>query len=532
MAWRNIDLEITFPAIARCNITDFSLLSLTSWPEDWSSYVSTPTAVQSDFNVTAGTGIWTTVMGSDSWRIDGNTTTSGSATIHIYMQGYNNYLGYGNEFISSGRTWGYVAAVDDETHMGFIAFLSKRTDRTNFSKWSGTVPPYPASTAPQSQTLIRSLMYTLLTGNESHNHKSNGGGATHIAKVTGQLNSLSSNLSDILIVSGGGGGGLLVGDTAYAGKDAGGISGSGDNSANQSTGYGFGQGESNSNASGGGSGLYGGYKGTNTKGGGAGSGYIGNSLVSNKKMVGYNVPTSDAEGTKTESVQVYSAAPFANKPKMGDGFARIKFLREYGPDPEDYQDYLDIINGKAFAEKWYLCDNWFASMTSAIRPGESIPGIAYHTALISPNQVSYKDSSTDISLNYWNTATVQSHCISYYSSRYQRYYIGDCRTYDIVDIYINYSNGQYVCTTSTLNNVAFTRDTQGEGWLEYGVLAIYRRDRDEFVNYISYNTAADNTPWTFQSESLEDCFKMIAMVWRNVNIYVEGVLWSSVNNTN
>lgn len=92
-------------------------------------------------------------------------------------------------------------------------------------------------------------------------YTSNGGGATHIAKVTGQLKDLSSNLSDILIVSGGGGGGLLVDETEYAGADAGGVSGSGDNSADQSTGYAFGQGESGTDVSGGGGGLYGGYKG-------------------------------------------------------------------------------------------------------------------------------------------------------------------------------------------------------------------------------------------------------------------------------
>lgn len=61
--------------------------------------------------------------------------------------------------------------------------------------------------------------------------------------------------------------------------------------------------------------------------GGAGSGYIGNSLLSNKKMVGYNVPTSSAESTKTESVQVYSASGEENKPKAGNGMARITFLR-------------------------------------------------------------------------------------------------------------------------------------------------------------------------------------------------------------
>lgn len=66
----------------------------------------------------------------------------------------------------------------------------------------------------------------------------------------------------------------------------------------------------------------------NNNGGGAGSGYIGNSLLSNKKMVGYNVPTSSAEGTKTESVNEISASAVANKPKSGNGHARIKFLRE------------------------------------------------------------------------------------------------------------------------------------------------------------------------------------------------------------
>lgn len=177
---------------------------------------------------------------------------------------------------------------------------------------------------------------------------SNGGGATHIAKVTGQLKDLSSNLSDILMVSGGGGGGLIVGETAYTGKEAGGISGSGDNSADQSTGNAFGLGESGTNLSGGGSGLYGGYKGTSSKSGGAGSGYIGNSLLSNKKMVGYNVPTSSATGTKTESVEVYDSNYVANKPKAGNGHARIKFLREPGRKVQTLIDSSQGIKDSIF----------------------------------------------------------------------------------------------------------------------------------------------------------------------------------------
>ena len=95
-------------------------------------------------------------------------------------------------------------------------------------------------------------------GGSTPTYTSNGGGATHIAKVTGQLKDLSA--SNILLVSGGGGGGLLSGETPYAGADAGGISGSGSNSGDQSSGYAFGQGESGTNVSGGGGGYYGGYK--------------------------------------------------------------------------------------------------------------------------------------------------------------------------------------------------------------------------------------------------------------------------------
>lgn len=202
---------------------------------------------------------------------------------------------------------------------------------------------------PNYYTELEAFVREVLTaGNIKLSYESNGGGATHIAKVTGQLKDLSSNLSDILMVSGGGGGGLIVGEISYTGKEAGGISGSGDNSADQSTGNAFGLGESGTNLSGGGSGLYGGYKGTSAKSGGAGSGYIGNSLLSNKKMVGYNVPTSSSADTKTESVEVFDSNYVANKPKVGNGHARIKFLREPGRKVQTLIDSSQGIKDSIF----------------------------------------------------------------------------------------------------------------------------------------------------------------------------------------
>ena len=96
--------------------------------------------------------------------------------------------------------------------------------------------------------------------------------------------------------------------------------------------------------------------------GGAGSGYIGNSLLSNKKMVGYNVPTSSAEGTKTESVNDVSANPVSGKPKSGNGHVRIKFLREWEGHIWSTSEQVvgTWINGEPLYEITFYKDSDFA----------------------------------------------------------------------------------------------------------------------------------------------------------------------------
>lgn len=146
----------------------------------------------------------------------------------------NNQFGGVSAINDDYNFYGLAFGVDENAHLGYITHVQYLENQGYFLdpfydpgdllyyNFIKGIPPY----VPPVQT------YT-----------SNGGGATHIAKVTGQLKDLSSNLSDILIVSGGGGGGMLIGDTAYPGADAGGIAGNGDNSADQTTGYAFGQGE-------------------------------------------------------------------------------------------------------------------------------------------------------------------------------------------------------------------------------------------------------------------------------------------------
>lgn len=75
----------------------------------------------------------------------------------------------------------------------------------------------------------------------------------------------------------------------------------------------------------GGGGFYGGGAGKNPawSSGGGGSGYIGNDILSNKHMTGYDVDTSNDTKTKTYSTTNVSATPISDYAKKGNGYARI-----------------------------------------------------------------------------------------------------------------------------------------------------------------------------------------------------------------
>lgn len=180
-----------------------------------------------------------------------------------------------------------------------------------------------------------------------------GGGATHIALSSGLLSELENFKSNLLNVSGGGGGASGLNKQALAlGSSGGGIEGSPGyldsytyyfvNGASQTTGYKFGLGgsalqtnEGNSwaegGAGGGGGGYYGGLSSTSTepcssKDGGAGSGYIGNSLLTDKYMYCYNCKESNEDETKTITTTCTSSTPTANCSKQGNGYAKITIL--------------------------------------------------------------------------------------------------------------------------------------------------------------------------------------------------------------
>ena len=171
-----------------------------------------------------------------------------------------------------------------------------------------------------------------------------GGGATHISRVAELLFNLENNKSDILIVSGGGGGaawnftsgngGGFNGTIGYKSEALYSVNGT------QISGYKFGQGGPGSDSAGtpgggGGGGYFGGYGGyiadvndhiNDAIPGAGGSGYIGNSLLTDKAMYCYNCTESSEESTKTISTTCAEETPTENCAKKGNGYARITFI--------------------------------------------------------------------------------------------------------------------------------------------------------------------------------------------------------------
>ena len=165
-----------------------------------------------------------------------------------------------------------------------------------------------------------------------------GGGATHIATKTGLLSTLENYKTNILIVSGGGGGHYIDDVSGNAGGYIGGssserigfITATGGTQTEGGGGsfpgtFGTGGGCDGNNCSGGGGGFYGG-GGTNAISGGGGSGYIGNSLLTNKAMYCYNCEESSEESTKTISTTCAEETPTVNCAKKGNGYARITYI--------------------------------------------------------------------------------------------------------------------------------------------------------------------------------------------------------------
>lgn len=173
---------------------------------------------------------------------------------------------------------------------------------------------------------------------------SGGGGATHIAKKSGNLTLFENDLENLLIVAAGGGGGAFQTTSANGiGGSGGGFNGvkstpvgsytsTGATQTSSGKGYypgKFGLGGCNATAngcSGGGGGLYGGDAARYYGGGAGGSSYIANNNLTDKVMYCFGCEESSDSSTKTVATTCHSETPTSNCAKEGNGYARITYI--------------------------------------------------------------------------------------------------------------------------------------------------------------------------------------------------------------
>lgn len=184
-------------------------------------------------------------------------------------------------------------------------------------------------------------------------YSGSGGGSSHIALESGLLSSFNNKQDSLLINAGGGGGGVYtygVETLKYGtGGSGGGYIGNTGTvfGASQTVGaggqqslvengdvtgtFGLGASTSDNNGCGGGSGYYGGGSGFHDGGCGGGSGYIVNTNLTDKIMYCYKCQSSENEDDethiKTRSTTNVSETPTSNYAKIGNGYARITFVK-------------------------------------------------------------------------------------------------------------------------------------------------------------------------------------------------------------
>ena len=266
------------------------------------------------------------------------------------------------------EVWGAQGATDTTDKMGGLGGYSRGTislqknqkiyifvggkgQNINSGSQTGTIRSYPNGGA-----------ITVKSKDNYNITYSSGGSSTHIASENKLISDLSSNLQALYIASGGGGGacnwwnygdnggngGGYIGGTTKVNFPNNGVANNNPSGGTQSSGgtgggnldggnptsylngiFGAGGGtnvNSNANISGSGGGGY--YGGGASWGGsaGGGSGYIGNSLLTNKVMYCYNCLESSLENTKTISTTCKSSSPQENCAKEGNGYAIISYV--------------------------------------------------------------------------------------------------------------------------------------------------------------------------------------------------------------
>lgn len=177
---------------------------------------------------------------------------------------------------------------------------------------------------------------------------------------------------------------------------------------------------------------------------------------------------------------------------------------EANPDP-NYISYINTINGD---DDINGLDFFWKSYTDFPITGVNLSGIM--------NQ--------DLSNYSWMVANLNNNIVPSANSS------NVCEAFDIFDIYITSSNGLYSFSNSNLYSKVIPYNNSVTDNKYPSQFRFY----STYINASYWNTnpnASNNRSISRSNQTLEQCFQYLANKVRNVNIYVDGVLWAAAGKT-
>ena len=191
--------------------------------------------------------------------------------------------------------------------------------------------------------------------------------------------------------------------------------------------------------------------------------------------------------------------------------------------PPEYQDYVDLINGDNDMFKYYLRDNWLIHLSEhEIASGMNAQWIKNskdYSYMNIRNRTYGRPNPGSWNHSYDRTYYVSTNKFDEYTGKYT----SKATPIEPLEVYINGSGNSYTLTTSTQVPVIIL---SSRVWSTVYGFTAYINEGENVVRFSSYQTSYPEIQALTYTGTLEDCFKYAAMNLRNVNLYVNGVLWS------
>lgn len=203
---------------------------------------------------------------------------------------------------------------------------------------------------------------------------------------------------------------------------------------------------------------------------------------------------------------------------FNETFPDLANNEEINTNPDvNYLPYIELINGASFNYAYNLTDNWATTLST------STNHINGFSLISNPSNYSFYNKNWNNNAQWNNSSYTGSYVARMNNNNYQ---LNESYTLEPVSLYINQVNNGYQVTTSTfVYKPLLHGNSYGDS---YTCGFTYDSNQAKITSFTGRTLSTPNVTYQYSGSSLEDCFKNIAMRWRNVNIYVNGTPWSIV----